>query len=113
MGQKRRKCKLVNSEYSDVDLRQYEKIIKDAVERTVPGKNPKVFKSYFSTDPLTQGESVLLGRELSKLEELKDFGKTVTTFRLFDGKTYDSEYETTPSRQKQNVKKTVKGGRMK
>ena len=113
MGQKRRKCKLVNSEYSETDLRQYEKIIKDAVERTVPGKNPKVFKSYFSTDPLTQGESVLLGRELSKLEALKDFGKTVTTFRLFDGKTYDSENETIPSRQKQNVKKTVKGGRMK
>lgn len=115
MVQKRRKCKLVNSDHNDVDLRNYEQIIKDTVERIVPGKNPKVFKNYFSTDPLTQGEAVSLGRELAKVEQLKEYGKEVTTFRLFDGKLYDSEDERMPSNCKKRINKTetqTKGGRM-
>ena len=115
MDTKRRKCRLVNSEYNDVDLRQFEQIIIDAVERVLPGKNPKVFKNYFSTDPLTQGEAVSLGRELSRVEQLQGFGKEVTTFRLFDGKTYDSEDDRIPSSYKNKAKKTVQnrnGGRM-
>ena len=98
MAQKRRKCKLVNSDYSHIDLRKFEQLIIDTVEKTIPGKNPKVFPDYFSTDPLTQGEAVALGRELSKLSELKGYGKEVTTFRLFDGRTYDSEDISTPAR---------------
>ena len=97
MSQKRRKCKLVNSDYTNVDLRLFEKVIITTVENIVPGKNPKVFKDYFSTDPLTQGEAVALGRELSKLPVLKEYGKEITTFRLFDGKMYDSEEASTPS----------------
>ena len=117
MTPKRRKCRLVNSEHSDVDLRRFEKIIIDVVESVVPGKNPKVFKDYFSTDLLSQGEAVSLGRELSKVEQLKGFGKEVTTFRLFDGKTYDSEDDTLPScYKKKTISKTMnkkfKGGRM-
>lgn len=99
MAQKRRKCKLVNSEYSEVDLRQYAQQIIDAINQTIPGKNPKVFRDYFSTDPLNQGEAVTLGRELAKMPALKGYGKEVTTFRLFDGRVYDSETATTPSRQ--------------
>ena len=116
MTQKRQKCRLVNSEYNGVDLRQFEQIIIDAVESVVPNKNPRVFKEYFSTDPLTQGEAVALGRELSKIPQLKGFGKEVTTFRLFDGKTYDSEGDRIPSSCKKKNDKTklnVKGGRMK
>lgn len=109
MTQKRRKYKLVNTDYSWVDLKQYEALIKATVEKVVPGKNPKVFKDYFSTDPLSQGEAVSLGRELSKLPELSGFGKKITTFRLFDGKTYDCEENSSPSRT--NTK--PKGGRMK
>lgn len=97
MVQKRRKCKLVNTEYSNLDLRQFEQLIINTIENLLPGKNPKVFEDYFSTDPLTQGEAVALGRELSKLSELKGYGRSVTTFRLFDGKTYDSEESTVPS----------------
>lgn len=110
MAGKRRKCRLVNSQYANVDLRQYEQLIIETVERIVPGKNPKVFKEYFSTDPLSQGEAVSLGRELSKLDELKGFGKEVTTFRLFDGRTYDSEEDTQPTKP---IIKKIKGGRMK
>ena len=116
MAQKRRKCRLVNTAYSNVDLRQFEQLIIDTVEHIVPGKNPKVFHDYFSTDPLTQGEAVALGRELSKLPELKDYGKEITTFRLFDGRTYDSEEASAPAHTKKLVgisKKTIKGGRMK
>ena len=91
MSQKRRKCKLANSDYADVDLRQFEQTILDVVNKTVPNKNPKVFKKYFSTDVLTQSESVSLGRALAKIENLKATGKTVVTFRLFDGKVYDCE----------------------
>ncbi len=112
MTNPRRKCKLVNSDYADVDLRQYSQIIIDAINRAVTGKNPKIFKDYFSTDPLTQGESVSVGRELAKLPELAGYGKTVTTFRLFDGKTHDSEEAAQPSR-KRKAKTNVKGGRMK
>ena len=114
MAQKRRKCKLVNADYSEVDLRNYSQLIIETIEKTVPNKNPKVFKSYFSTDPLTQGEAVALGRELSKVPELNGFGKTVTTFRLFDGRTFDSEEATIPSRAPKKAgegKIRMKGGR--
>lgn len=87
----RRKCKLSDADYRDIDLRKYRKQIVDTVNKTVPGKNPKVFKDYFSTDELAHSESVAIGRALAKIEDLKQFGKTITTFRLFDGKTYESE----------------------
>ena len=115
MPKPRRKCKLADIDYRNVDLRTYEKLIVDTINSTVPGMNPKVFKSYFSTDLLTQSESVLIGRALAKLEELKPYGKTVTTFRLFDGKAYECEESNVPIKKKMTVIKTttVKGGRMK
>lgn len=106
MDTKRRKCRLANTENRDVDLKKYEQLIIDTINRTVPNKNPKVFIDYFSTDVLTQSEAVALGRALSKIEALNAVGKTVTIFRLFDGKTYDSEEAQKPSDNK------VKGGRM-
>ena len=107
MANQRRKCRLADSEHRNIDLREYESNIIETVNSTVADKNPKVFKDYFSTDPLTQSESVLLGRALSKLTELKCYGKSVTIFRLFDGKTYDSEESATP------IKRVRMGGRMK
>ena len=88
---KRRRCKLANSEYKDIDLREYKDVIIETINSTVPGKNPVVCKKYFYTDVLTQSEAVSLGRALAKIEGLKEMGKTVTTFRLFDGKVYDEE----------------------
>lgn len=110
MAQRRRKCKLVNTAFKDtVDLRDYEQIIIEAIESTVPGKHPKVYKTYYSIDEPTQSESVAIGRSLAKIPELNAFGKTVTTFRLFDGKTYESEESNVPV----NTKKSKpKGGRM-
>ena len=96
MDNPRRKCKLADSTHKDVDLRRYEKLIIDTVNKTIPNKNPKVFEEYFSTDPLTQREAVLLGRALAKIDELKSYGKTVTIFRLFDGKMYSSESSDKP-----------------
>ena len=108
MAQLRRKCKLVNTALKDmVDLRDYEQIIVQTIEATVAGKNPKVYREYFSTDKLTQSESVAIGRALSKIPELYALGKTVTTFRLFDGKTYQSEEATTPIQPK-----IIKGGHL-
>lgn len=106
MDAKRRKCKLANTDNRDVNLKNYEQLIIDTVNKTVPNKNPKVFTDYFSTDVLTQSEAVALGRALAKIDALNTYGKTVTIFRLFDGKTYDSEEAKQPS------KKKVKGGRM-
>ena len=105
MSIQRRKCKLSETKHEDIDLRQFEELIIGTVNSTVSGKNPKVFKDYFSTDVLSQSEAVLLGRALAKLDELKVYGKTVTIFRLFDGKVYDSESSSKP------VKKN-KGGRV-
>jgi hypothetical protein len=97
----RRKCKLAETSH-DVDLREYEDIIIATVNTITPNKNPKVFKEYFSTDVLTQSEAVSLGRALSKLEDLKVYGKTVKIFRLFDGKTYAGEEETKPLKKESN-----------
>ena len=91
MSKQRRKCRLADPEHRNIDLREYEQLIIDTVNKTVANKNPKVYKDYFSTDPLTHSESVLLGRELAKCPQLKGLGKSVTIFRLFDGKTYESE----------------------
>ena len=115
MAQPRRKCKLINSDIKGkTNLRSYEQLIIETINSTVEGKNPKVFETYFSTDPLTQSESVAIGRALAKLTELKHLGKKVTTFRLFDGKTYESEESNTPINGKANSppKKKIKGGRM-
>lgn len=101
----RRKYKLAEKEYQNVDLRQFEDLIIDTVNHTIKNKNPKVFETYFSTDPLTQSEAVLLGRALSKLDELNVYGKTITTFRLFDGKMYENEDSRKP------IKKGVKRGK--
>ena len=106
----RRKCRLADSEHKDVDLRKYAKIIEDTVNKTVPGKNPNVFENYFSTDELTQSEAVAIGRALAKIDELKQYGKTVTTFRLFDGKTYESEASNTPIVKKKKIIR--KGGHL-
>ena len=105
MANQRRKCRLAESKHRGVDLRIYGQLIIDTINKTVPNKNPRVYKDYFSTDLLTHSESVLLGRELAKLPELKEYGKSVTIFRLFDGRTYESEESKTP------VSKH-KGGRM-
>ena len=96
MANQRRKCRLADAESRNVDLRKYEQIIINTVNMTVAGKNPKVYQDYFSTDPLTQAEAVQVGRALSKLPELKGYGKSITIFRLFDGKTYESEESKTP-----------------
>ena len=113
MPKPRRKCKLADIDYRNIDLRTFEKLIIDTINNTVSGKNPKVFESYFSTDLLTQSESVLIGRALAKLEELKPYGKTVTIFRLFDGKAYESEESNVPIKKKETViKTTAKGGRV-
>ncbi len=87
----RRKYKLADSTHCNVDLRMYSDLIIDTVNKTVGNKTPRVFKEYFSTAPLTQSEAVTLGRALSRLDELKIYGRTITTFRLFDGKIYESE----------------------
>ena len=92
----RRKCKLSDVDFRDIDLRDYSKAIKDTINKTVPGKNPRVFKEYFSTDELTHTEAVAIGRALAKIDELKAYGKTVTIFRLFDGKMYSSESSDKP-----------------
>ena len=110
---KRRKCRLVNADYKNIDLRKYEQIIVDTIETTVPGKNPKVFENYFSTDPLTQGEAITIGRELSKIPALARYGKRVESFRLFDGRLFDDENSEPTTKPKRKPVTTNKGGRMK
>ncbi len=106
MATKRRKCTLANANFRNINLKNYEQIIIDTINQTVPGKDPKVFENYFSTQALNQSEAVKLGRALAKISELSAFGQEKKIFRLFDGKTYDSEEATTPS-----IKQRPKGGR--
>ncbi len=102
----RRKCTLATSTHEDIDLRRFEDIILQTINETVANKHPQVFKDYFSTDELTQSEAVALGRALAKLDDLKAYGRTVHTFRLFEGKVYASEESKTPVK-----KQVLKGGR--
>lgn len=74
--------------------------IVDTINSTVPNKNPQVYRDHFSTDELSHSEAVLVGRALSKVPELKKYGKNITIFRLFDGHTC-------------NTKDKPKGGRVK
>lgn len=106
MATKRRKFKLANANFRNTNLKNYEQIIIDTINQTVPGKDPKVFENYFSTNVLSQSEAVSIGRALAKISELSALGQEKTIFRLFDGKTYDSEGATTPS-----IKQRPKGGR--
>jgi len=104
MATPRRKCRLADTNHADIDLRNYSKVIIETIEQVIPGKNPKVFKEYFSTDLLSQSESVRLGRALAKIEDLYALGKTVTIFRLFDGKVYSSEEANQPTKKKNQSK---------
>lgn len=105
MSTLRRRCRLADKAHKDVDLRQYTKVIIDTINETVPNKNPEVYKDHFSTDSLTQWEAVQVGRALSKLDELKPYGKQVTVFRLFDGRTCLSGDDTASNKKR-------KGGRI-
>ena len=86
VGNMRRMFRLSDARHKDIDLREYEDEILEIADRILPGKNPKVCQNYFMTDEQTQGERVRLGRELSKSPRLKQYGKKVTCFRLFEGK---------------------------
>lgn len=82
----RRSCRLADRTHKDVDLTEYADLIIDTINDTIPGKNPKVFKDHFSTDVLTHSEAVKLGQALVKVPELKQYGRAVTQYRLFEGK---------------------------
>ncbi len=103
-----RKCRLANSKHRDVNLLDYQEIIINTINQTVPGKNPQVYSDHFSTDELTHSESVALGRALSKIDGLNKLGKKITIFRLFDGCTCKAD--DTNIRQSSNK---PKGGRLK
>lgn len=76
--------RLANSK-QHANLLDYEQIITEKINEIVPGKNPKVYADHFETDELTHSEAVTLGRALSRLPELQQLGKRITTFRLFRG----------------------------
>ena len=81
---KKRTCRLVNTENREVNLRKFEAEIIRIIENTVPGKHSEVYENCFITDILSQGEAIRIGRALSKVSDLAAYGKTVSTFRLFE-----------------------------
>lgn len=101
----RRRCRLSNTDNRHIDLCNYGEIIIDVLNMTVPGKNPTVTKDYFETDILSRGESIRVGQALSRVPELAAFGKTVTTFRLFDGEIVKDDEKAN------NKSNKAKGGR--
>lgn len=109
MSVPRRKSKLAIHD-NGVDLTIYTREIIDTINEIAPGKNPKVFKNYYSTDELNQSEAVKIGQKLSKIPGLKEYGITITTFRLFEGKLYESEDSKRLVNKKQKANKKPKGG---
>ena len=108
MTQIRRKFRLVNSRYSNTDLRVYQQEIIDTVNEVIKDKHPKVFENYFSTDPLEQREAVALGRALAKIDGLSNFGMEIKTYRLFSGRNYESEESKEPLNKNKTARKTIK-----
>ena len=86
MQSDRRSCRLADRTHKNVDLTQYAELIIETINKAVPGKNPEVFIDHFSTDLLTHSEAVKLGQALVKVPELKQYGRVVTQYRLFEGK---------------------------
>ena len=89
---KMRKYRLSDTS-QDVDLLQYQDEIINTINDTVPDKHPKVYTDHFTTDELTHSEAVKIGRALSKSNNLNQYGMTITTFRLFSGKTVEVKYD--------------------
>lgn len=111
MGAKRRVCRLSDKNYRNIDLRRFEEEIINTINETVPNKNPRVNATSFSTDELTQSESIKLGRALAKLEDLVCYGKQVTIFRLFEGRLQEVHEIDSDDVNADETKKT-KGGHM-
>ena len=63
--------RLADTLWEGVDLRKYRREIISAIEEAVPGKHPKVYKDYFTTDELNHSEAVRIGRAFSKQADLK------------------------------------------
>ena len=83
----KRICRLADkSNRTNIDLRDYEKLIIDTINEVAPGKNPVVTKNHFTSDLMTRGQVIRLGLALSAIPDLAVLGKTITTFRLFDGR---------------------------
>lgn len=83
----KRICKLTDkTRRNNVDLRNYSQIIIDIINKIAPNKNPVVEEHSFSTDVLTQSESVRIGFALAEIPEIAKLGTWVQTFRLFDGR---------------------------
>ena len=91
MPEKRRVCRLADRQYKDIDLREYEQIIIDTINNTVPNRNPAVSRDSFSTDELTHRQAVQIGRALSRLDDLRQYCKPVTQYRLFEGRVIGAE----------------------
>ena len=101
----RRICRLADSNYKDIDLRDYEAEILAAIEKIAPGTHPVVEKGSFTTDELTQSQAVRLGRELYQIDGLKKYGKIVTQARLFTGRRVEVDEDKPKQKSKQ-----LKGG---
>ena len=83
----KRICKLTDkTQRKNVDLRDYSQTIIDIINKIAPNKNPVVEEHSFSTDVLTQSESVRIGFALAQNPEIAKLGTWVQTFRLFDGR---------------------------
>jgi len=83
----KRICKLTDkTRRNNVDLRNYSQTIIDIINKIAPNKNPVVEEHSFSTDVLTQSESVRIGFALAEIPEIAKLGTWVHTFRLFDGR---------------------------
>ena len=86
MNPERRMYKLSDTNFRNVNLKNYEDIIINTINTIAPNKNPKVYETYFETDELTQSQAVRLGQALSRTSELKQYCKKVIQYRLFTGK---------------------------
>lgn len=87
----RRMFRLSDASHKDIVLREYEDEILEIADRIIPGKNPKVYQNYFMNRWTDTGGRVPFGEGIIKSPRLKQYGKEVTSFRLFEGKSLEQK----------------------
>ena len=81
----------MSSRYDIVDLKHYEQAVIDTINSIASGKHPEVCNSSFSADELAHSQAVQIERILSRLDELKQYGKQVMQHLLSEGKIAETE----------------------
>ena len=83
----------MSSRYDIIDLKHYEQAVIDTINSIASGNHFEEYNNSFSASDLAHSQAVQIGRILSRLDELKQYGKQVMQHLLVEGKFVETEIE--------------------